>query len=94
MATLAVAGLASAAIFSFAVFAPSLTMARERTVLTNGMRTTAETMYKDLNRTNYALRAAFKDAPFDAFLNATVVSKLAVFKQMFNKKVSSLWGGF
>ncbi|PNH05567.1 Phosphate-repressible phosphate permease, partial [Tetrabaena socialis] len=85
VATLIVSGFISAALFAVGVYAPSLTMSKDITVYENTIRTLSEGLYKDLNKTNYALKSTF--GTFDAKLNKTINDKLAKFKAMFNTKV-------
>ncbi|GFR48394.1 hypothetical protein Agub_g10288 [Astrephomene gubernaculifera] len=82
--TLIVSGFLGAAIFSYGVFSPSLTMAKDIAVYESGIRSLSEGLYKELNTTNYALNTTF--AAFDAKLNATVNNRIATFKSMYDTK--------
>ncbi|GIL81498.1 hypothetical protein Vretifemale_10550, partial [Volvox reticuliferus] len=81
--TLIVAGFFSAALFSFGVFAPSLTMAKDIAKYENNIRYVTEMYYKKLNTSNYKLNSTFK--AFDAKLNKMIVDTLSEYKKtMFN----------
>ncbi|PNH03297.1 Phosphate permease PHO89 [Tetrabaena socialis] len=84
VATLIVAGFLSAALFALGVYAPSLTMSKEIAVYEDTIRSLSEGLYKDLNKTNFALKSTF--GAFDAKLNKTIYDKIAKFKAMFDTK--------
>ncbi|KXZ41101.1 hypothetical protein GPECTOR_797g20 [Gonium pectorale] len=81
---LVMAGFFSAAVFSFGVFSPSLTMAKDLAVYETRIRTISEALYKDLNKTNYALNSTF--VAFDAKLNDTIATKIKKFSSIYDVK--------
>ncbi|GIL62135.1 hypothetical protein Vafri_16409 [Volvox africanus] len=82
--TLIVAGFFSAAIFSFGVFAPSLTMAKDIAKYENKIRSISEMYYQNLNKTNFNLKKTFNNTVFDASLNSTVYSVISTYKKIYN----------
>ncbi|GLC55696.1 hypothetical protein PLESTB_001015700 [Pleodorina starrii] len=82
--TLIVVGFLSAAIFSFGVFAPSLTMSKDIAKYENQIRSLSEGYYKTLNASNYALNKTY--GVFDVTLNKTITSSFSTLKNMFNTK--------
>ncbi|EFJ51229.1 hypothetical protein VOLCADRAFT_79831 [Volvox carteri f. nagariensis] len=82
--TLIVAGFLSAALFSFGVFAPSLTMAKDIAKYENQIRSISQDLYKSLNKTNNALNVTY--GLYDASLNRTINGSFATLKSMFTVK--------